>query len=115
MLTRDQILSAPDPAPMKVHVKEWGDDVFVKVMSGAERAGWEAIAFDDDDKAVTRERFRATVVAKTVCDEAGNLLFGDEDIDALAQKPAPPIVRLSRIGMRINRLRGEDVDEETKN
>ena len=41
LLTRDKILSADDIRSERVKVPEWGGEVIVREMTGAERDEWE--------------------------------------------------------------------------
>jgi hypothetical protein len=113
MLTRDQILGAPEPELKPIPVPEWGGEVYIKVMSGTERDRWEILAFTDGK--VNRDNFRATLLVKTLCDDKGNPIFTDVDVAALSAKPSPALVRLAKTAMKVNALTDSDVDELTKN
>jgi len=110
-LTRDQILQAKNPKPIKVEVPEWGGDVYIRSMSSKQRDDYEA----DAAKGIDRKNFRARMVAMTACDEEGNLLFTEEDIEALAEKDCKPMSRLLSIALDLNSFNEEDVVSLEKN
>lgn len=112
-ITREQILSSSDAKMEKVAVPEWGGDVHIKVMSGAERDRWEAAAFEGGK--VNRDNFRARLLVETICDESGKLLFSPADVDALSAKSSAILSRLTPVALKINALTNDDVDALTKN
>jgi hypothetical protein len=117
MLTRDNILSASDLAHKAVPCPEWGGDVLIWTVSGAELTAWEfaQVGRSDED----RERNRALTMANLVCltarDENGNRLFKDSDAAALAGKSARALYRCFRVAQRLNGLRADDFEELEKN
>lgn len=115
-LSRDQILSAPDAAatPLKaVKVPEWGGEVFVRSLSGAERDALEASLLADrkGDKRDRLRNIRARFVVASACDENGVLLFKESDIETLGNKAAKPIDRLYAATQKLNGLSPDDVEE----
>ena len=71
ILGRDDILGkakASASEPTRVRVKEWDGVALVRVMSAAERDAWEMAALNGDGINI-----RATLVAMTVVNEAGEL------------------------------------------
>ena len=77
VLNRDDILDANDIQIELVSVPEWGGDVFVKGMTGAERDRFEAgvISLDSKSEKVDMRDIRAKLCSETICDEAGKKLF----------------------------------------
>ena len=108
-LTAEQILSADDMGLKKVHVKEWGGDVHIRVMSVGERDQYERMWIGQRDKGI--ENFRTQYLARVLCDEKGELLFGREKTAALAKKSGAVMGRLFDEAMRHNRMTEEDVQE----
>src|SRR5688572_32507685 len=104
-LTREQILAKTvvTAPPERVSVPEWDSDVFVRVMSGHERDGWEQ-SIIGEDKQVSMTNIRAKLLVRCVCDEAGKRLFSDDDADALGETSAVPLDRLFPVAQRLNRL-----------
>lgn len=109
-LTREQILECRDLVePQEVPVPEWGGSVFLRPMNGTAKERWEVEHVRSGDKDV-----RARLLAHTVCDEGGQLLFKPEDIARLSGKSAAPLQRLFNAAMKMNAIGKEDVDELEK-
>jgi len=79
----DVKLSAPIPVP------EWGGEVLVKTLSGTER-DW----FEDGYAQSKMKQFRARFLVLTLCDESGERLFADNEVDSLGKKSSIVINRL---------------------
>lgn len=116
-LTKEQILSAQDFKTEEVEVPEWDGKVRVKSLTAKERDRFEAgmIEGRGKDRKTNLENLRARLVAKTVVDEQGNLLFSEKDVDALGEKNAAAIDKVFAVAQRLSKLRPEDVEELTKN
>lgn len=113
MLTRELILSVDDLPRELVKVPEWGGDVYVRTMTGAERDKWEIEVATSKQKA--SESVRAMIAALTVCDENSNLLFTIQDVEALSKKSAAALDRVMDAAMRLNKLYGSDIEGLEKN
>ena len=117
MLTKSQILSANDIKKELVSVPEWGGDVYVRMMSGAER--------DNFEQKMSRKRnehpdgfianVRARLCVETIVDEKGNRLFSDKDVDELGSKCAVALERLFDKSQKLNGFTEEDIKELAKN
>jgi hypothetical protein len=108
-LTAEQILSADDMGLKRVHVSEWGGDVFIRVMSVGERDAYERKWIGKRETGI--DNFRTQYLAGVLCDEAGKLLFSRDQIDALSQKSGAVMGRLFDEAMKHNRMTEEDVKE----
>ena len=108
-LTADQIIAADDMGLKKVHVKEWGGDVFIRVMSVGERDEYERMWIGKKETGV--ENFRTQYLARVLCDEKGTLLFTREQVAALANKSGAVMGRLFDVAMKHNSMTEEDVQE----
>jgi len=114
MSLRDKILSAQDAEMKKVHVPEWGCDVWIRAMSGADRDKWEqSLTNNKGETDITNAR--AKLVVFTVVDEKGDRIFSDEDILLVGQKSAKVLTRLSNVATKLNGLTSDDVEEARKN
>lgn len=103
-LTRDLILSSRR-APEAVHVPEWGGDVYIKTMSARDRLSFEAAVKSNPELVLA-----PTLLAFTLCDEEGKLLFAQGDVDALHDQPWGVLSRLYQHAARLNALKAEDVE-----
>lgn len=114
MLTKAQILAADDMKRVSVQVPEWGGDVLVRPLTGCERDAIET-RIVEDRKAGKPVAFRATLVAMSTCDEGGNLLFEESDIEALGVKSSAPLDRIYDVASRLSGFTKSDVKELEKN
>ena len=110
MLTRDQILAAGFRSEV---VSTRIGDFRVRVMSGAVREQFEATVKEDAQAATGL--VRARWLRWTVCDESGKLLFGDEDVDALAQLDAEILIPVFDKALDINGLSAKSMEVAEKN
>ncbi len=117
LLTREQILSAQDLVTEAVAVPEWGGEVRVKSLSGAERDAYEAsvMRITGTNAQLNLLNARAKLVALAVIDENGKRMFGDGDVIALAAKSAAALQRVFDVANRLSGLNARDLEELTKN
>ena len=106
-LSKSAILSANDKKMVDVDVAEWGGTVKLRVMTGTERDRFES-EFVGCNKSV--DMVRAKIVAKCLCDEAGERLFTEEEIPELGNRSAAVLDKLFHQCMKLNRFSREDVD-----
>lgn len=113
ILGRDQILSAQDLEKELVEVKEWGGAVYVRALTGTERDAFEASMVDQRGKSrtINLKNLRARLCALTICDEEGNRLFSDADVEELGKKSAAALTRVFEVAQRLSGLSQEDVEE----
>lgn len=115
MLTAKDILKCNDTADLRrVDVPEWGGEVYVKVMSGAERDKWE-LSTTELLKNPSAANIRASLCLITICDDKGKRLFDDAQLIELGKKSSIVLERIFNISREINRLRDEDIEELEKN
>lgn len=113
LLTRDQILQADDIKTETVPVPEWGGEVIVRGLTGAERDAWEIAVTTEEGKRVTN--LRAQLVARSVVDENGKKLFTSLDAELLGKKSGKAIDRVYEVAAKLSGIRKEDIDELAKN
>lgn len=108
-LSKSSILAAINAASdikvEKLAVPEWKTDVYLKVLSGTERDAFEAAYSDEKMK-----NFRVRFLVLTLCDEAGERLFDDEQVTILGKRSALVINRLFEASWKLNMLSQEAVD-----
>jgi hypothetical protein len=105
-LDSKSIIAANDARLEKVHVPEWGGDVFLRVISGTDRDRFEEAYADQKMKA-----FRIRFLLLTICDEDGERLFKDEQSEALGKKSSVVINRLFEAAWKLNAFTQEAIDE----
>lgn len=117
MLTREQILESNDIQEEIIEVPEWGGSVKVRGMTGVERDKFEASTFKGKGKnlQLNWQNIRAKLVASTVVNGVGHLMFTDQDVAALGKKSAVGLDRVFEAGQRLSGITKEDVEDLAKN
>ena len=117
LLTREQILTAEDLPKELVPCPEWGGDVYVRTLSGTERDDFENSLWEGTgkDRAYTGRHIRAKLCARTICDEQGQRLFSDADVEALGQKSSRALDRCADVARRLCGMTAEEVQALAKN
>lgn len=105
-LTREQIERADDAKIIKAQA--WGNEVCVRLMTVGDRDSYELLLVESGGKAPPD--FRSELVARTLCDEKGNLLFpGDEGVKEIKKRSADEIHKLWLVAMKHNALSDEEI------
>ena len=117
-LNRADILAAKDIKIELLTVPEWGGDVYIKTLSGAERDQLEAaiIQFgaDGKPKQLKLEKLRSLLAWLALCDADGNRLFDDEkDIAALGKKSAAALDRVASHAQNLAAISETDIAKLT--
>ena len=105
-LSKAKILAADDNKLETVPVPEWGGDVCIKVLTGTDRDAFEEAYSDQKMK-----NFRSRFLVLTLCDEKGERLFTEKEVDELGKKSAVVLARLFDKAWSLNAFRNEDVQE----
>lgn len=111
-LTRDVILAAVDLKTETVPVPEWGGDVEVRGLTGAERDAFEQSLYVDNK--FTASNIRARLVAFCVCDEKGERVFSDKDAEALGRKSGLALDRVYDVAQRLSGIGKKELEEARK-
>ena len=117
ILTKAQILSSKDSKTETVSVPEWGGEVIIKLMSGAEKDAWEEECYGnrEPDEQKKFRNVRATLAAFIIVDDAGKQLFTVEEIEKLGEKSRTALDRIWARGSKLNKLSKSDIEELSKN
>jgi hypothetical protein len=117
-LNKDQILEASDLTFEEVQVPEWNGAVKVRTMTGTDRDLWEQSMVEvaaDGSRKPDMTNMRAKLVALTVVDDDGNLVFSMADVPMIARKAASALERVFDVAQRINGLGTKAEDDAVKN
>ncbi|RKZ99312.1 MAG: hypothetical protein DRQ47_11270 [Gammaproteobacteria bacterium] len=114
MLTKDEILNAQDTETQTIKVKEWGGEVTIAVMSGFARDKFEASIVGKNGTS-NMSNIRSKLVASSIVDEKGDLMFTDADIIKLGKKSSIALDRIFTAAQSLNKITDDDVDELAKN
>lgn len=117
LLTREQILTVKDIETEIVPVPEWGGEVIVKGLSGADRDKYETSLYDQQGKKmkIKLDNVKARLVAYSVVDENGKRIFSEADIVELGKKSAKALNRIADVSQKLSGVTKEDMDDLTKN
>lgn len=117
LLTREQILAAQDIRYDTVPVPEWGGEARLRSMTGADRDEYEQwlISQRGPDEKTNIRNLRARLVSLSIVDDAGQRLFSDADIEALGERSAAALDRVTEAASRLNSLSQRDVEALAKN
>lgn len=94
-----------------LEVPELGGSIGIKSMTASEREGLERKMQSELDK----NGIRATVFVYSVCDLEGNLLFTEEDLEAIKGLPSNVVSKVFDVSNKLNALSPEAVEEAVKN
>ncbi len=118
VLSRDDILNAPDLQKELVPVPEWGGAVYVQALSGNERDAYEKSIMETKrgrngrtETNVIYEGIRAKLCARSIVDDEGNRLFTSNDITVLGKKSAAALNRVFEVAQRLSGLSAKDIEE----
>lgn len=123
ILTANSFFNFQPPKPTKVSVPDLGGDVYVRVMSAAEKEDYEdgfskrMRTFQDGtanpDYNATLS-IRASLVIATACDESGTRLFKESDFAQLSLVPYTVLMPIFEAAQKVNGLVKTAVDDATK-
>ena len=99
MLTKEQILAALDRKTEFVAIAGLGDMVGLREMSGIQRDRYLDLV---RGKTNGVSYLNAALIAVTAVDDAGNVLFTNDDIDGLMSLPATLLGDLADAAARVN-------------
>lgn len=108
---RTKILASKPTMVEPVDVPAWGVTVYVKELTLAERDKFEAgqVRRNADGTAfLDTVGLKARLVALTACDENGDLIFDESDVDSIMGLGAAGVEVVFTVAQRVNKMRKED-------
>ena len=117
VLDRAAILAAQDMTIETLSVPEWGGDVCIRVIRAKERDAFESGVTEQRGRStsVNYSNIRARLCALAMCNESGERIFTDVDVNELGNKSGAALDRVFDAAMRLNRMRKEEIEELAKN
>lgn len=111
LLSKDQILGADDRKYETVAVPEWGGEVRMRSLTGADRDEYEnSLVQQVGNKTVSNARnARAKLIALCAVDETGTPLFTKADVIKLGSKNSGALQRLFDVAARMNGFTEDDM------
>lgn len=120
LLSKADILAADDIRYEDVKIPEWGGEVRVRGLTGAQRSLIEAtmVAAKGQSVTVRVEAFqtlRERLVAACLVDEKGARLFSDKEVRALGEKSGDVLTRLFNKAQELSGMDEAAVEEMAGN
>lgn len=112
-LTREEILGASNLKIETVDIKEWGGSVIIRELTAAARDEYESSVVKTDGLKVRVDssNMRAKLVALSVVDKSGKLLFTKKDVVALGELSATAIDRVVDVARRLSGIGDTELEE----
>jgi hypothetical protein len=117
-LTREQILSNKSFRSKTIEIPEWGGEVRLKAMSGADREAMESVVYEDVGGKLQIKKgvsYMAEMLLRTWCDDDGNLLFKPDEINLIQEKDSVILARIFKVAAEVNGLSGDEEKVIEKN
>lgn len=117
LLDKETILKANDLPIEEVYVPEWGGTVRVRTLTGRERDHFEASIAVPEGRRMkyNLSNVRARLVALSIVDENGKLLFSEADVKVLSEKSGKALDRIYSVACRLNGMSDRDMEDLLKN
>lgn len=117
MITKEKLQCIKDMRIERVDVPEWDDFVYVRSLTGSERDNFERSMHTGmgEDRRENLANLRARLCVLAICDENGQTILSNGDIDWLGEKNS---AALERIWQKIQDLSGfskKDIEHLEKN
>ena len=116
-LSKEQILGIRDIKIEELYIPEWEDTVYVKTMSAEERDKFEEAIFvrEGNKRKADLVGLRTKMCAFVLCDEQGNRLFTEDEVQALSHKNANALTRIFEKAQEMSKMREGDLEDALKN
>jgi len=98
--------------PVEFDVPEWGSSVYLRNPTASQRDFWEIYLGNAGGKNTV---FRAKLAQMLLCDEKGNQLFSDAEVDQVGKLDAKGLDRIFLQGNKMMAVREEEVARIEKN
>jgi len=114
LLTKEAILNSTDRATKIVEVPAWGGSVTLQEMTGRQRDRFESIVLNEKVRRTIPD-LKAWLVAQSIVDEQGNLMFTESEVGKLAEKSALALFDIVKHIRELNGLEASAVETAEKN
>jgi len=114
ILSKKDIFDSDDTVTKTINIPEWNGDVIISTMSGFARDRFESSVLGKNG-GMNTANIRAKLVAASVVDEKGKLMFTEEDIAKLGKKSCTALDRIFNEAQKLNALGDQEIKELAKN
>lgn len=113
LLSADDVLGAQDFTVEPVEVPEWGGQIYVRTLSAAQRDLYEQqfVNMKTGKRIGTIKNIRARLVVLAACNQDGEAMFTEKQIDQVGAKSAAAVDRVFDAAAKLNGLTADDVEE----
>jgi len=117
ILSKDEILATEDLPREKVFIKEWKGSAIIRGLTASERDEFEANIFTGEGKGrkFNHSNLRARLLSLTICNEVGERIFSEADVEKLGKKSAKVMDKLFGISQRLSGIGQTDLEDLLKN
>ncbi|WP_165250198.1 hypothetical protein [Paludisphaera soli] len=109
-LSRSDFFKAVEPRRERVEVPALGGYVNVRQVTAGEVDELES-RMSRLSRRERRRQSRARTVAMVAVDDAGSPLFGEDDVESLADRPVAELEPILRAHIKLNTVSTEEADE----
>ena len=115
MLTREDFLKPSPPTVVRCDVPEMGGHVFCRSLTSRERSLFDRsfVTAKGSPNLKRQAELRERMLLACVCNESGELLFREGDLEAISRQPAAVIERIVEVCQPLCGL-ASDADLEKK-
>lgn len=106
----EEILAADTGNSVKVHVPEWGKDVWIRTMPLGELQAWELACLRAKGEGV--DDYRTRYLSKCLVDENGREIFTSDQLKRISSTVG---ARLFKVAQKHNELDEKEIEEIGKN
>ena len=114
LLTKEQLLAKRERVFKEIPIPELGSSVRIRALKSAEITGWQASLLDPktgEPSIKLQKQARERLVAISVVNENGTLLFGKDDLEALNNLENSIVGRIAAAATELNGIDNEDFEE----
>jgi hypothetical protein len=92
-----------DRKPQPLDVPEWGDDVYIRVLTANDQTALAAT--------VEKDEMPVRIILHCLVDATGQRIFSDDDAQVLGEFPFPEIMTVFAKVAKLNGLSSEELEE----
>jgi len=117
LLTKQELIDAPDIVTEEVYVPQWGGSVLVRTMTELQRGKILAALYEQraNGQVLRLQELQLRFCGCSIVDESGKRMFSDQELAILGKKSAAAIQVIFEVVARLNGLSNEQVEELSKN